>query len=138
MPELRQCLLFKLGGIHLPGRVGVEFHVNDRRREIFHRGETLVKGGSCSHFVDERLRHLFFGLVVQGVFIEDVPGEYPVLVNLAGKLHKVPGRRAEGRIGGVVGEGVKGMAEFVKERLRIVQTDEHRFSVAALGKVVVI
>jgi hypothetical protein len=89
--------------------------------------------------VDERLGHRLLGLVVLRELIEDRPREHPHLVDLRRVLDEVARRHGrEARVVDLRQEAVQRVAELVKQRLGVVEGDEHRLAGRALDEVVVV
>ncbi len=119
----RQPHLFqgtRLEGIHVLARIGrlqvMPAHVQLGSRQQFAKGIALVEGGGALDAVGQCLRHGRAGLVVPGIVLQHLGMQRPMLVELGGKLHKVPRHRSARQRGiTLVGEQpMQRMAEFVE------------------------
>ena len=94
-------------------RVEVQLHVDQRRRQIFDRGEALVERVRLLDLVNQRRRHRLARLVVAGELFEHRPGQQPILVHLARIFNEVALRAAE-RVVNLGQQRVDRMAEFME------------------------
>ena len=60
----------------------VNFHVDQRARQIFDRSEALIERRGLFDLIDQRLRYRFTGLIVNGKFIQNFRRCDPMLKQL--------------------------------------------------------
>ncbi len=115
----------------------MEAKVDEGGGRIFDGGPALVELARADQLRQQRFRHGLARLVMERKAAQHFRLLHPVLVNLRGKLDEVPGdigARNPG-IGHIAQHAVQGVAEFMKERARIVEAQEARLALAAFGEV---
>src|SRR5260370_4523884 len=110
-------------------------HIKQRRGEVFRRGIALIE---LARFLD--LIHQGVGHRLAGLVMLRIAGEYgwvkrPMLVELRWKLDKVARHDSESRIAAVIEHSVQRMAEFVKNRGHVIESQQGRLTGSRLGKV---
>ena len=100
----------------------MEVQIDKGRGDVFDRLEAHVIGRGGQEPVEHFLRDRFAGFGVDGEFGEDFRHFQPVFVKLAGQFDEIAGHgRARDPFVGDIGQHlVKRVAEFVKERARVV------------------
>ena len=126
-PLLGQRLPLEGHGIErlvLPDRMDV--HVGERGGGLLGGHESLVEQLAATDLVDHRLRNDVARAVVHGVLPQHFGIEGPVLHQLRRQLHEIALDLREAAVLHVVEEEMQRMAEFVKERLRLVERQQRR------------
>ncbi len=115
----------------------IERHVDERRRGVLDGGEALVEVARGVQPLAQLRRHRLAALVVDRIRVEDFLGRKPVLEKLRRQFDEIARhRRARNRrIGHVREQPVQPVAELMKQRARIVERQQRRFAVAALGEI---
>ncbi len=116
----------------------VQLHVENGARQKFDRGKTLVEGGRGLDLVHQRLRHRLAGFIMQRKAIEDFRREQPFLVHLAWIFDEIARHPGQCGIIDILQQKMDAMAEFVKQRIGIIEADQRRRLARALGEIIVV
>ena len=134
--HVRQDL--RLCGHRIGGRCAlVELDIDHRAGDIFDRLEPHVIGRRRQQPVQQILGHRFARLGMGREFGQDLGHFQPVFIELAGQFHEIArhGRARDALICHVAQHLVERMAEFVKQRARIVIGQQRRLPRGRFGKV---
>ena len=106
----------------------VPLHVEDRRGAKLGGHEALVELPGIVNLGHEGVRNDLTGLVMLGIFSENLRLESPVLIKLRECLHEVTGDigSADGRIVALCEKSVEGVAELVEHSLDLINGKEGR------------
>ncbi len=115
----------------------MELEIDERRRGVFHRGEALVEVARREQTAKQILRHRFAAAVVDRVPPQGLRRRHPMLEELGRELDEVLAYRRAGLpgIAHAAQEAMEAVAEFVKERARLVESQQRRLGP---GEVVVV
>ena len=118
-------------------RIEMQLQVDQRGGGVFDGREALVEAPRADELVEQRLGHRLAGLVMDREAAKHLRLLEPVLVELRGKLDEVARDASSGqdRIGHVRQHPVQRVAEFVEQGARIVEAQEARLALAALGEI---
>ena len=108
-----------------------------RRGDIFDRGEALVEIARGDQPLQQILRHRLAGPIMAGKAPQHLRLLQPVLVELRRQFDEIGGDAGAGnhRIGDVRQQAVQPVAEFVEQRAGVVEAEQRRLAVGALGEV---
>ncbi len=70
-------------------RLRMEVEIDQRRGDVFHRGEALVEGLRPLDLLDQRVRDRLAGLCMQAEALHHLLGQEPMLVELRRQLHPI-------------------------------------------------
>ena len=115
----------------------MEFQIDQRRGDEFHGGKALVEFARGEEALQQIVRQRLAGLVMPGKLPQHLRLLLPVLVKLRRQLDEIgeyAGARQR-RIGHVRQHPVQAVAEFVKQRPRVVRRQQRRLAVGALGEI---
>ena len=118
-------------------RIEMQLQVDQRRGCVFDRRPALIEPARFEELVDDRVGHRLAGLIVEREASQHFWLQDPMLEDLGGKLDEVAGDMGAGdtRIDDVRQHAVQAMAEFMKERTRVVDAQKTCLAIAALGEV---
>ncbi len=111
--------------------------IDKSRGRIFDRRKTLIELARRKQPLDQRLGHRLTRAVMQGEAAQNLLLLQPMLVELRGKFDEIARDIGAGqqRIGHIRQQPVQRMAEFVKERARIVEAQEAGFALGRLHEI---
>ena len=115
----------------------MQIEVDQRAGSVFDRREALVEGARRKHALEHRLRHWLAGAVVDREAAQQLRLLKPVLEELRGELDEIGRdvRSGDGAVGHVREEPMQAVAELVEERPRVLEAEQGRRTIAALGEV---
>src|ERR1700722_6627026 len=115
----------------------MQLQVDQRGGRIFDGRPALIEPARVEKLIDQRLRHRLTSFIVERKAAQHLWLQDPMLKDLGGKLDKVASDMGAGnaRIDDVRQHAVQSVAEFMKERTRVVDAQKTGLAVAALGEV---
>ncbi len=115
----------------------MEREIDKSGRRIFDRRKALIEFSRREQALDQRLGHRRAGAVMQSEAAQNLFLLQPMFIKLRGKFDEVARDIGAGqqRIGHVRQEPMQRMAEFMKERARIVEAQETGFALGRLHEI---
>ena len=113
--DFRQRVTFERSRVSHRLAAVMQLHIQNRARQIFHGGKSLVERVTCPNFFDEFGRDRLASLVMLRVSVEHIRRQQPVFVHLTWIFHKVARSAAKTRPHNVIIEEMDRMAEFVEQ-----------------------
>ena len=128
----RDCVLRNLGRFQL-----MPCLIEQRRGEVLGCFVSLIEFVGRLHFIEQRLRNRFAGLIMFRVIFQDFRPVHPHLVDLRRILDEIArhARSAEARILHVRKHSVERMTEFMKGRAHLVKRQQRRLAIRGFGNV---